>query len=78
MNTEKMQNVSEPLLLLHGTNDAIVPIHYAQKLYESAKEPKKFIVIENGAHNNLYDFGIADHILEFLDSTKTNQPTTPE
>ncbi|MGQ9479627.1 MAG: alpha/beta hydrolase [Thermoproteota archaeon] len=39
-----------PLLIIHGSNDTIVPIQHARSLYEKAGEPKKLIIIEGADH----------------------------
>lgn len=44
-----------PLLLLHGTHDAVIAHHHSQTLFELAHEPKQLILIEKGGHLNLSD-----------------------
>lgn len=39
-----------PLMLIHGTADQVVPYSHSQRLFELAKEPKKFITIDGGTH----------------------------
>jgi len=39
-----------PLLIVHGTDDRVVPFHHGEKLYEQAAEPKLFWVIHDGRH----------------------------
>jgi len=39
-----------PLLLVHGTSDVVVPVAQAEKLFETAREPKDFVVIPGGDH----------------------------
>ncbi|TNE31170.1 MAG: alpha/beta hydrolase [Alphaproteobacteria bacterium] len=45
-----------PVLIVHGTEDGVVPFTEGQKLFEAAVKPKKIVTIEGGNHNNLYDF----------------------
>lgn len=45
-----------PLLLLHGTNDNVIPHSHSQTLYDLAKEPKRLILINGGQHLNLPPF----------------------
>jgi dipeptidyl aminopeptidase/acylaminoacyl peptidase len=40
-----------PLLLVHGTEDDVVPLKSSEYLYTIAKDPKEFIIIENTDHN---------------------------
>lgn len=39
-----------PLLVIHGTDDAITPFHLGESLFASAHEPKSFLPIEGGGH----------------------------
>lgn len=39
-----------PLLIVHGTDDRVVPFHHGKKLFEQAAEPKSFWVIDEGRH----------------------------
>jgi fermentation-respiration switch protein FrsA (DUF1100 family) len=46
-----------PITLIHGSDDNIIPIESAEKLYRSASnENLSFTIIEGGSHNNLMDF----------------------
>ena len=66
MNTEKIGKINVPLLILHGRKDTTTPFVQARMLFDLAQEPKNFIEFPEGAHNNLYDFGAADYVIEFL------------
>jgi uncharacterized protein len=39
-----------PLLLLHGTSDAVIPHAHSVKLFGKAREPKTMITVEGGGH----------------------------
>lgn len=45
-----------PLLLLHGTNDSVIPHSHSQTLYNLAHEPKRLILVNGGQHLNLEPF----------------------
>jgi fermentation-respiration switch protein FrsA (DUF1100 family) len=49
----KIQNYHGPLLQLHGDADGIVPIELGKRLHARANEPKRFVVIDGGNHNDL-------------------------
>ena len=39
-----------PILIVHGSQDEVVPVENAYGLYESANEPKRLEIIEGGNH----------------------------
>lgn len=41
-----------PLMLFHGTKDKVVPFSHSEQIFALAEEPKEFIVIDNGCHND--------------------------
>lgn len=43
-----------PLLLIHGEDDALVPIHHAELLYEAAGEPKELWRLPGVGHVGAY------------------------
>ena len=45
-------NLKIPIVLLHGTNDEVVPLSFSQKIYKICKKSKKKIIkIKNGDHS---------------------------
>ncbi len=57
----KMRSLKIPLLLIHGTDDDIVPVSMSQQLYGativSGNANSTLILIEGGDHNSLPSFG---------------------
>jgi uncharacterized protein len=49
---EKIKTVDVPVLLVHGTNDRLIPSRFSEALYQAARNPKKLLLVENGGHNN--------------------------
>jgi len=43
-----------PLLQVHGDADEIVPYRLGRELHAAANEPKRFVTVPNGNHNDLY------------------------
>ena len=39
-----------PLLIIHGEEDQVVPVHHARLLYERAQEPKSIWIFPDGLH----------------------------
>lgn len=60
--------VKAPKLFIHGALDRTIPVRFGQKLFETAPEPKTFILLESAGHNDLYDHSAAEHVIRFLDA----------
>ncbi len=52
-NITKIQNIKAPLLVIHGTNDSVVPYSMGEKIFERATTEKKWVKIKGADHNNL-------------------------
>jgi fermentation-respiration switch protein FrsA (DUF1100 family) len=59
-----------PLLQSHGNADRIVPFEVGRRLHEAANEPKQFLVIEAGDHNDPQPLEYYDVLIEFLDGLR--------
>lgn len=49
----RVGEVSDPLLILHGDRDEIIPYELGQELYEAARPPKWLWTIQGATHNDL-------------------------
>jgi fermentation-respiration switch protein FrsA (DUF1100 family) len=63
----KIVDYHGPLLQSHGDADTIVPYRFGQRLFEAASEPKKFITLPGGDHNDPQDREYYAALIEFLD-----------
>ena len=52
-NLSRADHIRCPVLVIHGTDDEVIPIEHARELHESLDAPKRFVEIENGRHNDL-------------------------
>ena len=50
-NLYRIKKVSCPVLVVHSTDDEIIPFKHGQKLFEEANEPKEFLQLRFG-HND--------------------------
>ncbi len=62
----KIASISSPLLVFHGDRDRTIPIRFGRKLFAAAMEPKKSHWYAGAGHTDLYDFGAAKTVLDFL------------
>lgn len=51
-----LPKINVPITIFHGTADRVVPLSNAIKLKQLLKPTDAFNIINNGTHNNLYDF----------------------
>ena len=54
---EKVARIGSPLLVVHGSDDQLIPTTLGKKLYDAAAEPKQFVLVEGGSHHNTNQVG---------------------
>lgn len=59
-------NINAPLLVIHGVHDEVIPHEQGKALFELAQEPKQFLSVPGGRHNDLTDFGVLTKARDFL------------
>jgi fermentation-respiration switch protein FrsA (DUF1100 family) len=62
----RIPRVTAPLLIMHGTADATVPIVFGERLFGLAHEPKRFVRFAGGRHDNLDSFGATETARQFI------------
>lgn len=64
---ERIDKIQVPTLVIHGTNDKIVPYQQGLKVFEaSAAKDKKLLTMKNHGHNDLWQRRFLDNVLNFL------------
>lgn len=51
-NRERIARYRRPVLLLHGTQDSLVPVEQSRELFSLANEPKTLFEVEGADHND--------------------------
>lgn len=66
---DRLPQITAPVLVIHSTEDEIIPYHHSQVLFQAARDPKKLITLR-GSHNEgvfdsleLYQTGLADFLV---------------
>jgi hypothetical protein len=49
--------VRVPLLMIHGTDDEVIPYELGRKLFDAANEPKEFYSMPGATHNDPFLVG---------------------
>jgi alpha-beta hydrolase superfamily lysophospholipase len=57
----RVAEVGSPLLVVHGSRDSLIPYKLGQGLYDKAREPKRFVLVDGGSHHNTNAVGQAQY-----------------
>lgn len=57
----KVGRIGSPLLVVHGTEDSLIKPELGRRLFEAAKEPKEFLLVQGGSHHNTNALGQAQY-----------------
>lgn len=67
MNIDKVPYLTMPLLVMHGTQDEVVPVEHGKAVFAAAgSENKQLRLLDGGHHNDLARFGLLDEMQAFL------------
>ncbi len=66
-NKDKITDLNEPLLIVHGAKDDIIPVQMGRQLYALAPTPKKSFWVLGAGHNDVFGPEVADEVLMFID-----------
>ena len=58
----KIKSLQMPLLLIHGSEDLVVPASMSQILFEAATVPKQIFIVPGAGHNNVAAVGDAQYL----------------
>ncbi len=64
--TEWIKSVTEPILIMHGKDDRIVPFKYGKRLYEAAPKGARFAEYPDLGHELMWTLDIAEVTAAFL------------
>lgn len=67
---DKVGAITAPKLIMVAGRDEVLGTQTAYDLYEAAAEPKRLELFEQARHNNAYDHGAGDVVLEFIDTLR--------
>lgn len=59
-----IRRLKAPVLVIHGTEDEIVPFPMGKKLFESAPHPKRFFSVPNAHHNDVFEVAGKEYLGE--------------
>jgi fermentation-respiration switch protein FrsA (DUF1100 family) len=76
-NYEKIGRCRQPIFIAHGTADQLVPFAHGKRLFDAAREPKRFLTMTGLDHNDGLSPEFFSALRSFLDETApATAPTT--
>jgi len=67
---QRVARIKVPLLVMHGALDATIPVAFGERLFALANEPKRFVRLARGSHNDLDNFGAIEIARNFINLAK--------
>ena len=58
---QRVPAIGSPLLVVHGSNDRLIPPALGQRLFDAATGKKAFVLVEGGSHHNTNSVGQAQY-----------------
>jgi fermentation-respiration switch protein FrsA (DUF1100 family) len=62
-----LKDVHVPLLVMHGTDDRLIPLKMGESLYAAANGPKEFVAIPAGTHASIFSADTWQREIDFFD-----------
>jgi dipeptidyl aminopeptidase/acylaminoacyl peptidase len=79
--SDALRRIDRPVLLVHGTEDAVVPVAHVARLQQitaRAGHPAETLVIEGGKHSWLYEFPVYRRTVAAFLARALGGPLAPE
>ena len=67
---QRIPRIRVPLLVMHGALDPTIPVAFGERLFALANEPKRFVRLARGGHNDLDNFGAIEIARNFINLAK--------
>ncbi|HYP14826.1 MAG TPA: alpha/beta hydrolase [Bryobacteraceae bacterium] len=62
-----VKKLKAPLLVIHGTDDEVIPYELGKEVYEAAPDPKHLWTLQGATHNDLHYVGKAEFSTRLAD-----------
>ncbi len=53
----RIARVKAPVLMVHGSDDRLIPSSLGRSLFDKATSPKRFVLVEGGSHHSTHALG---------------------
>jgi uncharacterized protein len=65
---QRIARVTVPLLIMHGSRDAVIPIALGERMFALARQPKQFVRFDGGGHDDLDNYGAMEAAHRFIEA----------
>jgi pimeloyl-ACP methyl ester carboxylesterase len=65
---QRIARVTVPLLIMHGSRDAVIPIALGERMFALAHQPKQFVRFDGGGHDDLDNYGAPEAAHRFIEA----------
>jgi fermentation-respiration switch protein FrsA (DUF1100 family) len=69
---EWIRRVEAPLLVVHGTEDELVPLGMGREIFEAGLGPKQWLAVPGAGHNDMFWVGGAEYFRRIGDFARAN------
>jgi fermentation-respiration switch protein FrsA (DUF1100 family) len=76
-NVKKLPHCRAPVLVVHGTADTLVPFRQGERLFDAARQPKRFVPLPGLGHNASLPPEFHDVLRQFLTDTRNAHNGAP-
>lgn len=66
-NEENIKQLKKPLLVLHGSQDAVIPVAQGRRVFEAGNKPKRLEIFDDAGHSDLFGHGAWEKVEDFVD-----------
>ncbi|HSJ07270.1 MAG TPA: alpha/beta hydrolase, partial [Longimicrobiales bacterium] len=79
-NLSHIREVEAPVLVIHGTDDEVIPVAHGRRVYDAAPGPKQALWVEGARHNDVLSVAGARYfqaLQEFAGLVRRSDPAAP-
>lgn len=74
LSRNRISKIKSPVLILHGTDDQVIPVSHGKEMFALAPEPKELAIIEGANHKNLWKLGLWDRVKAYWEEVGPAAP----
>ncbi len=72
-----VRDAKAPLLVIHGSEDQLVPLSMGREIYEAGKDPKEWFLVPGAGHNDVFWIGGGEYFRRIAEIARRGPGHTP-